>query len=38
MRAVAENFFGREWVEHRHKLFEGVDGLLRRVLRLLRRQ
>ncbi len=38
MRVLAEDFFGREWVEHRHELFDAVSSLLRRALRWFRRQ
>jgi len=26
---MADDFYGRDWVEHRHKLFDGIGTLMR---------
>lgn len=28
-----DDFYGREWAEHRHKLFDAIGAMIRRLLR-----
>jgi len=30
---MADDFYGRDWVEHRHKLFDAIGKLLARIFR-----